>query len=159
MTLTAAGADYSTLAVHLALVDRDRVLEVVCVPILDLSMGAKLDAISSGLAGIEGAHLLALEEPWARADKGIRTALSIHRIAAWVECLAWTAGYEVERVAVPTWRSAILGVTPTSKEAKRASIAYVRRVYGHETKDHNEADAICLASWALSQARIRKAGR
>jgi len=164
MTTYAIGADVSTHAVHLALVGADA---VVGHRIADLTgpVPVQLQAIRDALRDVQYRFYqlernpsepwaLWLEAPWARADKGIATALALHRVAAFVEAMGWLAGLQVRRVAIPTWRSQIFGRQPRSAAAKAMSIAYVKAVFGIETRDANLADAICIGAWGQRQARV-----
>ncbi len=172
MSRPALGCDYSTKAVHLALVaEADDVGRGIgwCAMVDLAHQGPALyvreirDAVGRALdhACKEGLSCLCLylEEPWARADKGIQTALALHRVAAFVEAVGWLSGLEVVRVAVPTWRSQLFGRQPRSAQAKAMSINYVKTVYGVETRDHNLADAICLGAWGQRTANLQEAAR
>lgn len=162
----AVGADYSSKAVHLALVGPDKVEAHGIVDFRDQSDAAALhqlrvalDGWSHWIAGRKDAGMvcLVLEDPWLRAESGVRSALSIHRIANFTECVAIQAGYRVHRVPVPTWRSQVFGRQMRTGQAKRASLDYARTVFGVHTSDNNLADAICLGSYGQRAVRIGEA--
>ena len=163
MATYAVGADVSTHAVHLALVGSEAV-EITRVIDLQQHPIRWLGETKAFLTSLRERHwyvepwplALYLEAPWARAEKGIQTALEIHRIAAFVEAAAWFAGLQVERVAIPTWKTAIFGRNLPSAQSKRAAIEYVRRVFGVETRDNNLADAIAIGAYGQRQQQLTK---
>ena len=162
MTLYALGCDYSTKAVHLAIVSRDVVLELGMVDADVLDIDAQLDHLNWE----HDVTALWLEKPWFAGGKFVdgkfvpgksnNNTLKLHRVAYWIEALAIRNGIAVNYVSPAEWRSQILGVGGRAKtaELKRASIRYAQMVYGVETKDDNLADAIAMAAYGLAQARI-----
>lgn len=153
--ITAIGADYSTKAVHLAVVDARAVLRREMVDMTGDPRHA-LEALRLVLRSLAAtAPLIYLEAPWIRPEqKGMLTALAVHRIARFVEAMALLAGLSVVYVPISTWRSQVLGRTPTSALAKMASLAYVKTAYGVETRDDNLADAICIGAYGVAQITI-----
>lgn len=155
--MTAAiGADYSTKAVHLSVVSDRAVLRR---EIVDMTgdMRHALEALRLVLRALAAtAPTVYLEDPWIRPDqKGMKTALAVHRIARFVEAMAILAGLNVVYVPIPTWRSQLFGRQPGTEEAKRAAIAYVRQAFAIDTSpDHNAADSICLGAFGVAQMKI-----
>ena len=168
MTAYALGCDYSTKAVHLALVSRDEVIERehTAISFDDLAGTIlELDGLLNQLIWKHRVAALWLETPWFAGGKFVdgtfvagrsnNNTLKLHRVAHWIEALAIRTGISVHYVSPAEWRSQILGVGGRAKtaELKRASLRYAQMVYGVETKDDNLADAIAIAAYGLAQAR------
>lgn len=154
------GIDYSSQSVALAVVDGRSVLRCG-----EDRLGADADVQIATLArlvqdlhGEPGVCPIWMEQPWARAEAGIQSALQVHRRAYWIEALATAASFPVHFVQVPTWHAAILGKgNMRSAAGKRASMRYVQLVYGLQAPSHNVADAIGIATYGHSVAAM--AGR
>lgn len=149
------GIDYSTKAIHWAVVDGTALLAYG-----DYSLGgdarnqiAVMIAAIKHLRDFEVEHIY-LEAPWVRAGKGINTALAIHRVANIFEALAIERGQLVTNVQVAGWRRIVLGNGGMrTDQAKQAAKDYVGRVYGVHGVNDNTADAICIATYGTSIGR------
>lgn len=158
-----AGVDYSTKAVHGAIVAGK---QLRFVKRYDLG-GERLRAIVALVSDMQrrGAHTMYLEQPFfvpARLDKetgrikqgsNVNT-LKLHQVASEVETIARLKGMEVAKVAPATWKAAILKGVPGATTKER-SLWFVKHVWALETRDDNKADAICLATYGEALARFK----
>lgn len=161
---TVAGVDYSTKAVHAAIV-ADRQLRFVRQYDLGDPTLLPISRMLNDLK-VRGVERIYLEQPFfipARLDKAnpgkikqgsnVNT-LKLHRVANQVETMAILAGLHVEYVAPATWQSAILTGVPGATTKER-SLWFVRRVWGLAVNDNNAADAICIATYGEAVARLK----
>ncbi len=158
-----AGVDYSTRAVHAAIVEDKR---LVFVKQYDLG-ASPLGPIGVMVADLKarGVERLYQEKPFMippRYDKvkqkivnrSGNATLGLHRAANQVETLATLAGLTVELVAPATWQSAILTGVPGATTKER-SLWFVRRVWSLALTDANKADAICIATYGEALVRLK----
>lgn len=160
MTASYAGADYSLRALDLAVVEDHRLVHARQYA-LGVDLASRIAVIQRALDELIAApyapSVIAMETPWVREGRGVRSALELHAIPHYVTALAAERGIETRFVAVPTWRSVVLGNGKLSTEAAKAlALQYVQRVYQHKSDSHNQADAACLATWARDTARMRE---
>lgn len=161
---TVAGVDYSTRAVHGAIVAGK---QLRFVKQYDLGRFAEhdLEAIAEMLMDFRqrGADHIYMERPFfvpARVDKKTQklrqgstaNTLKLHRVAAQVETLARMHKLPVNFVYPATWQSQLLTGIPG--DTKERSLWFVRRVFNLPVDDHNKADAICLATYGEALARF-----
>jgi hypothetical protein len=154
--ITVVGADYSTLAIDLALVADSEIRDRAKVDLREPPFNwlRELIAHLAEWRRFEHASAIYLEAPWVVEGKGIQTALKLHKSANFLEAASIFAGLPAVEVHISTWRSQILGRTPKRAEAKRAAISYVKTVYGITTADDNLADAICIATYGVGAQRL-----
>lgn len=163
---TVAGLDYSTKAVHAAIVgDKQlryvRVYELTRSPedVLRVLPGMFDDLKARGVSKV---YMEATFFVPARIDKTTQklkqgsnvNTLKLHASANQVQTLATIAGVEITLVAPATWKSQLLTGIP-APDTKQRSMWFVRRVWGYDVKgDHNKADAICLATYGEAMVRL-----
>lgn len=159
-----AGVDYSTKAVHAAIVG-DKQLRFVKQYDLGASpLGPIMDMIHD--LNRRGVERIYMEQPFfipARLDKAnpgkikqgsnVNT-LKLHKVATQVESMATLGKLPVTYVAPATWKSAILTGVP-GETTKARSIWFVSRVFNLQTRDDNKADAICLATYGEALLRFK----
>lgn len=154
------GIDYSTKALDVALV-RGRQLVSLERHALGIDLSVQVGVMCRLVEALhaQGVAVVVMETRWTRADKGIASAMSIRDVSTRLEALAIAAGLTVAWVPVNRWHAVILGNGGLkSAEAKKASVLYVDRVYGLKAESADQADAVCLATWAVSTLRL-EAGR
>lgn len=154
--ITVVGADYSTRAIDLALIAGNEIHDRAKIDLREPPsewLRRLIDELTNWRR-FEHASALYLEGPWLREAKGVKTALALHKSCHFLEAAAIFAGIPTIEVSVFTWRSQIFGRNMPTAQAKRASVAYVKDVYGVTTSDDNLADAICIATYGAGQARI-----
>lgn len=152
-----AGIDYSTVALDVALVRGRQLISIETYRLgadLDVQVGV-ISRLMSSLCSKDVA-VVVMEERWARVEKGLPTAMKIRDVSTRVETLAAVAGLETVWVPVNKWHMHILGNGGLRSEAaKQASLIYAERVYGLKDVSHNQADAICIATWGAVTALQR----
>lgn len=161
-----AGVDYSTKAVHGAIVADKQLAFVKEYDLGDASVTHRVP-IKRMLADLKarGVERIYMEQPFfipARIDKVTQklkqgsnvNTLKLHKVATEVETLAGEAGLPVTYVAPATWKSEILTGVP-GETTKAKSIWFVQRVWNLQTRDDNKADAICLATYGEALARYK----
>ena len=157
-----AGVDYSTKAVHAAIVG-DKQLRFVKQYDVGAVSHLTIQAMMKDLLA-RCVERLYLEQPFfvpARIDKTTQklkqgsnvNTLKLHRIANQVETLAALVGLPVTFVAPATWQSAILTGVPGATTKSR-SLWFVRRVWNMQVTDNNKADAICIATYGEAVERL-----
>lgn len=154
-----AGADYSLKALDIAVVNGASLVHCKQYA-LGVDLASRIAVIQRALdeliATPYAPSVIALEQPWVREGRGVRSALELHAIPHYVTALAAERGIETRFVAVPTWRSVVLGNGRLSTEAAKVlAVQYVKRVYQHTSDQHNQAESICLATWARDTARFK----
>lgn len=141
------GIDYSTKVVNLATIEDGRLLITLTVPV-DFHQGLDgLERLGVSLAAAippEGEAWM--ESSWTGARTPF-TGIQLARVATIVEVLACQKAIKLNRVHPNAWRPALYGKRPKPGTAKETAIEYVKRHYGLETKNHNEAEAVCLAAY------------
>ena len=160
-----AGVDYSTRALHAAIVG-DKQLRFV----KRYDLGADpVPQMRLMLADLQrrGVTQCWLEAPFmipARLDKetgrivqrsNVNT-LKLHRVPTQVETLASLLDppLPVRYVAPATWKSVILTGVP-AQGTKAQSLWFVRRAFGYDAQgDDNLSDAVCLAEYGEALARF-----
>lgn len=165
MTDSFAGCDYSLAYIDLAVV-RGPALVYAKQHALGVDLASRIAVIQRALDelillpqthDVDAPSVVAMEQPWVREGRGVRSALELHAIPHYVTALAAERGMDVKFVAVPSWRSVVLGNGKLSTEAAKVlAVQYVSRVYGHRSDSHNQADAACIASWARDTARFKQ---
>jgi hypothetical protein len=159
MTDSFGGCDYSLAYIDLAVVRGPELL--LCKQYaLGVDLASRVAVIQRALDELismpYAPSVIAMETPWVREGRGVRSALELHAIPHYVTALAAERGIETRFVAVPTWRSVVLGNGKLSTEAAKVlSVQYVSRVYRYASESHNAADAACLATWARDTARFK----
>lgn len=158
----AAGCDFSTKAVHLAVVGDRKLVTYDAISIEKLAPAARLALIRSSLHGMRkyGENMtLVIEEPFLKENAN--TLLTLAWIAGQVDALAIEEGFYTRRMKPSEWR-AIAGVDAFAfgkdkrlfrDEWKAAAIAHVKAEYRFETKDNNLAESILIAGAALAWSR------
>ena len=155
-----AGLDYSLSYIDVAVVSGPT-LVLAKQYALGVDLASRIAVIQRALdeliASPYAPSVIAMEQPWVREGRGVRSALELHAIPHYVTALAAERGIETRFVPVPTWRSVVLGNGKLSTEAAKVlAVQYVQRVYQHKSDSHNQADAACLATWARDTARQRE---
>lgn len=160
MSAFVAGLDYSSRAVNLALVrGRELVYHAEHALGVDVavSIGVMAGAVEKLYEAAGGSCPIFLEKPWMVHGKGMKTAMKLHETPTRFETLAVAAGFTVLQVPINTWRAQVLGNGGLSTNAaKAAAVQYCRRVYEMEPANHNEADAICIATYAAQLVAARE---
>lgn len=164
-TLITMGCDYSASAINFGVVKHDAVVVAS-----KFKLPAKLDKEwldrftdyvnnTTYAYGIENVYV---EAPWSREIPGVRsdTGNKMARTAAIIETVCAHIDVPYTAVYPQTWRSVVYGKgkgMPKAAVAKQMALDYVLYTYGHETKDHNEAEAICIATYGrLVQSVLAK---
>jgi hypothetical protein len=169
---SAAGADFSLHAIHLAHVNSDG---LVTYDVLDLKgVGDEKRAWLIGETlrhyAQKGATHILIEKPFlqhftnAQGGTGTsaETTIELAAMGGFIRCLATQAGLWVYWANATEWRSEA-GLMATSsgghrrlvrEEFKRDAIAMVKVEFGLETKDDNLAEAVLMARVALSRANL-----
>jgi hypothetical protein len=62
-------------------------------------------------------------------------------------------GVKTHLVGATTWQNQIRVISGKIQRGKEASLA-VAKLLGYETKNHNEADAVCIAMYGYRQRKI-----
>lgn len=157
-----AGVDYSTKAVHGAIVDGK---QLVFMKRYDLGTN-DLDVISLLCRDLQERDVeqVFLEQPFfipARLDaetgkikqgSNVNT-LKLHAEAERVHTLLRLGGFRVFHVAPATWQSQMLKHVP-GETRKKQSLWLASRMYGLELRDDNMADAICIATYGSALERF-----
>lgn len=162
MSLTAAGCDYSTHAIHLALVSRDAVVRTSAVNLDGLNPGQQVGAIGYELRELAGAMerpFLLLEKPYLGHDNPA-TALTLAALMGMIQTLALESGFYVRQMLAAEWRPLAGSVLQTQgpagrrlrKDLKAEALALVRLKHGLITTDDNLAEAVLMAGVALGLA-------
>lgn len=152
------GADYSTKAVHFAIVDGPKLLQAWDIT-LSVDLPNRLVSMAKAMRRMKdaGVSCLHLEAPFfaggAAAVSNANT-LSLHRVAYHLEAVFVANGIRVEFVPPSTWRSVVLG-NGRPRDPKREAIWYVDVSYKYKTANHNQAEAICIAGYGAILARSR----
>lgn len=159
MTALIAGVDYSTFALDVALV-RGRALVSTHVYELGRDEATRTAQMQRACLMLreanDGPLTVILEKPWMAVGKGLKTAQALHEIPTAFRAIATTYGHTVEYVIVASWRKQVLGKGNLKTDAaKAAALRYVALAYGYEAASHNEADAVCLATYGAQQAAQR----
>ena len=156
----ALGCDFSTKAVHLALVSATAVEAMRVVPLRPREPSLSIGPLSVALAELCRLHptTLVIERPFVnvRKDRGTDylTPILLGRVWGMVETLALQEGYRVLCMTANEWRS-MAGVTrlQSRKDAKREAVRLVALEYGYAARDDNEAEAILMGRVGLALHR------
>lgn len=151
-----AGLDYSTKALHFAVVE-DRRLVDAWGDVLSFDLPNRLVQMVKAARRLKdhGVRRVTLEAAWFNPAAGSNAStLGLHRVAHHFEAVATAAGLEVLFVPIATWRMVVLGNGRPSKP-KAEAIWFAGAVYGYQTTNDNQADAICLAAYGDRLARSR----
>lgn len=159
MSAPEAGADYSTKALHFAVVQGDRLIDAWAEP-LPFDLPNRLVVMVRAIRRMKerGANRLSLEQPFfAGAGKAVsnNNTLALHRVAFHLEAVAASQGLDVAFIAPSSWRMVVLG-NGRPKDPKAEAVWYADAAFKYKTTNHNQADAICLAAYgaALQRSRI-----
>ncbi len=150
------GLDYSTKALHFAVVDGPRLIDAWG-DVLAADTANRLVQMVRACRRLKdhGVTRLTLEAPWFRVGAGSNAAtLALHRVVYHFEAVAVSQGLEIAFVPIATWRMVVLG-NGRPKQPKAEAIWYASAVYKYATKNDNQADAICLAAYGDRLARSR----
>lgn len=159
-----AGVDYSTKALHIAIV---RGAELVDMREIALGLDVR-NQVGMMAQAAEWLRDYRPESVWMEAlwFGGVRvrrdgtpapavsniTTLDLHRIATRFETLAVAAGLIVRFVPIASWRLIVFGHGRPG-DAKKTSLDYCARVYGWRAPNHNASDAVCLATYGAAMQR------
>jgi hypothetical protein len=124
-----AGADYSLSYLDLAVVRGPELL--LCKQYaLGVDLASRVAVIQRALDELismpYAPSVIAMEQPWVREGRGVRSALELHAIPHYVTALAAERGIETRFVAVPTWRSVVLGNGKLSHRGREGAVGAVR---------------------------------
>lgn len=152
------GCDYSAKEAYFSIVEDEKVLQTAKVVLKgDLSEQRRdyLDALTKVLNSFtQNCQIndeLFIEQPWVAGSRFPMTAIQLARNCAYIEVAALAAGFDVRFVHISTWRKAIYGNgKPT--DTKGTAIAWVLYNLGFETKNHNYAEASCIAQYGEKYA-------
>lgn len=159
------GVDYSTKALDFAVVDGLKLIDA-WEDALGVDFPNRLVTMAKAMrrfkdAGVETVYL---EQPWFGGGQGGRAivsnvnTLTLHRTAYHLEAVLIGNGLQVVFVPIATWRSVVLG-NGRPKDPKAESIWYADAAFKYRTRNHNQADAICMAAYgaALQRSRVPNA--
>lgn len=150
------GCDYSAAEAYLSVSDGERVLHAAKIKLQgDLAEQRRdylnnLCRIMNSLKEEFKIDTLWLEEPWIAGSHFPQAGLKLARNAAYIEVSALGIGLDVIRVHVMTWRKGIFN-TGKPQDPKKTAVAWVLYNLGHETKNHNEAEAALIATYGERQ--------
>lgn len=151
------GCDYSGTVAYFAVSNGERVLHTAKVKLEgDLASQRRnyLDMLTKILDSMKYGYscqeIMYLEQPWVAGNHFPQTAIKLARNAAYIEVAGLAAGLDVRTVHISSWRKEIYGNgKPTN--AKGTAIEWVLYNLGYETKDHNYAEAACIAVFGERQ--------
>jgi hypothetical protein len=160
MTAIVCGVDYSLKALDVALVRGRELISTHCYDLGrdETSRTAQMQRACLMLRDAAGGPCtIVLEKPWMAVGKGLKTAQALHEIPTAFRAIATTYGHTVEYVVVATWRRQVLGKGNLKTDAAKAkAIWYCETIYKMTPESHNEADAVCLATYGAQQAARRE---
>lgn len=171
-SVAALGIDLSTHGVHMALVDRDGIVETATVRLDGHSAASQVSMLRGALIEMPCPvdTLALIEQPYHGHDNP-QTTIALARVAGMVEAVALQCGYQVRRMTAAEWRPlAGIGNYASSgnpkkpilrnrarAELKAAALRLVKLEYGLETADDNLAEAVLMARVALGLSQREKA--
>lgn len=151
------GADYSAQEAFLALSDGETVQHTFKLKLAgDLSEQRRdyLDLLArtfSACLKLEIKPILFMEQPWIAGAHFPQAGLKLARNAAYIEVSALAVGMDVRFVHVSTWRKAVYG-NGKPQDPKGTAVSWVLYNLGFETKNHNLAEAACIATYGAKHA-------
>lgn len=149
------GCDYSASECFLAVSDGEKVLHTFKIRLEgDLSQQrheyfVRVQQIfMSILKNYNINKVLWLEEPWVSGSHFPQAAIKLARNAAYIELAAIECGIDVRHIHISTWRKGIYG-HGKPQDPKGTAKAWVLYNLGYETKNHNLAEAACIAVYGI----------
>lgn len=154
----ALGIDYSTHAVHMALVGRDAVLETTIVDLDRKPLHRQLEDLREALSAIRPCvGLMALIEAPYYGHDNPDTALKLSRLVGILEAVATVEGFWTRTMRATEWRP-LAGIGLLSGKGverklraglKQEACRLVKLEFGLDSKDDNLAEAILIGRVAV----------